>query len=229
MNRIFIGWDSNEAVAYDICRHSIIGHARSATMTRSLNQRALRAAKLYTRERDPLASTEFTYTRFLVPTLCGHDGWALFLDCDILCRRDITELFKLADDSKAVMVVKHDHRPTATTKMGQAIQSAYPRKNWSSVMLWNCGHEANRPVDAYMVNNATGAYLHRFQWLEDEQIGELPVAWNYLVGWNTAAQCEDPALVHFTEGIPGIHPGHEGDEYAAEWLDAADRLRRGAA
>lgn len=225
MNHIFIGWDSREAVAFDVCRASIIKHVSGATSIRPLNQRALRAAGLYWRERDPLASTEFTYTRFLVPYQQAFRGWALFCDCDILFRADVSELFALADASKAVLVVKHDHRPTATTKMGQALQTAYPRKNWSSVVLWNCGHPANRVLSPTTVNSRSGAYLHRFQWLSDGMIGELPLAWNYLVGYNTLAQVPDPKAVHFTEGIPGIHPGHEGDEFAGEWLQAVDDLK----
>lgn len=229
MNRIFIGWDSREALAYDVCRYSLSSHARDGHVIRPLAQRALRAMGLYWRPNDPLASTEFTYTRFLVPALCHYDGWALFADCDILFRADVGELFELADDRFAVMCVKHDHQPTAATKMGQAIQTAYPRKNWSSVMLWNCGHPANRRLSPNIVNEQTGAFLHRFQWLEDAQIGALPLVWNYLIGWNTRDQCPEPKAAHFTEGIPGIHPGHDSDEYAGEWLRAVSQLKLGAA
>lgn len=229
MNRIFIGWDSTEALAFDVCQHSLVTNTHEACVVRPLNQRALKAMGLYWRVPDPLASTEFTYTRFLVPALCDWNGWALFADCDILFRADVSELFELADERFAVMVVKHDHKPTSTTKMGQAIQSAYPRKNWSSVMLWNCGHPANRRLKPSLVNSQTGAYLHRFQWLEDAQIGALPLAWNYLVGWNTREQCPEPKAAHFTEGIPGIHPGHDQDEFAGEWLRAVSRLKLGAA
>lgn len=229
MNRIFIGWDSNEALAYDVCRFSVAEHAKDGSVIRPLNQRALRVLGIYWRPVDPLAATEFTYTRFLVPHLCGHKGWALFADCDILFRADVGELFELADPRFAVMVVKHDHQPTARTKMGQAIQTAYPRKNWSSVVLWNCGHPANRLLTPNVVNEQTGAFLHRFQWLEDAQIGGLPLCWNYLVGWNTLKQCPEPKAAHFTEGIPGIHPGHDEDEFAGEWLRAVSRLKIGTA
>jgi len=230
MNRIFIGWDSSEALAYDVCRFSLAEHAISeGSVIRPLNQRALRALGVYWRPADPLAATEFTYTRFLVPHLCEYSGWALFADCDILFRADVGELFEQADARFAAMVVKHDHKPTASTKMGQAIQTAYPRKNWSSVVLWNCGHPANRLLTPAAVNERSGAFLHRFQWLEDAQIGGLPLGWNYLVGWNTKEQCPEPKAVHFTEGIPGIHPGHDADEYASEWLRAVSRLKLGAA
>lgn len=229
MNRIFIGWDSSEAIAYDVCRLSIETHAKDACHTRPLNQRALRALGHYWRQPDPLAATEFTYTRFLVPKLCDYAGWALFADCDILFRADVGELFELAEDRYAAMVVKHDHQPAATRKMGGRAQTTYPRKNWSSVILWNCGHPANRRLTPDLVNEQTGAFLHRFQWLEDAQIGGLPLGWNYLVGWNTKAQCPAPKAAHFTEGIPGIHPGHDSDEYAGEWLRAVSRLTLGAA
>jgi hypothetical protein len=158
------------------------------------------------------------------PRLMRYKGWALFTDCDVLFRAPIEELFALADPTKAVMVVKHDHRPTATRKMGGLRQTVYPRKNWSSVVLWNCGHEANGILTTPIVNGSAPSFLHRFEWLEDDEIGELPLAWNYLVGWNTLAQCPEPRAVHFTEGIPGIHAGHLGDEFAEEWLQTVAQL-----
>lgn len=229
MNRVFIGWDSREALAYDVCRHSIEAHASDGVMIRPLKERALRAMGVYWRPADPLASTEFTYTRFLVPALANYEGWALFADCDILFRADVGELFDLADDRFAAMVVKHDHRPAATRKMAGQAQTSYPRKNWSSVILWNCRHPANRILSPEIVNHQTGAFLHRFQWLEDAQIGALPLGWNYLIGWNTREQCPEPKAAHFTEGIPGIHPGHDSDEYAGEWFRAVSQLMPGAA
>lgn len=229
MNKVWIGWDHREASAYEVCKRSILDTAKRPTFIRPLNVRQLRAMGLYSRAPDPLSSTEFTFTRFLVPQLCNYTGWAVFMDCDIMVRADIQELFDLADETKAVQVVKHDYQPTATTKMGGALQSAYPRKNWSSVVLWNCAHPANKAVTVQAVNEKSGAWLHRFQWLDDGLIGELPVEWNYLVGHNSVRECDAPKAVHFTTGIPGIHPGHDDDEYAAEWLLIADRLNQGAA
>ena len=224
MHRIFIGWDSREALAYDVCAHSIVSNTTEACSVSPLRLRALRAMGLYRRDPDPLAATEFSLTRFLVPKLAGYQGWALFTDCDILFRAPIEELFALADPDKAVMVVKHDHQPKALTKMGGLRQTVYPRKNWSSVVLWNCGHPANSILIPDTVNGAAPSFLHRFEWLRDDEIGTLPLGWNYLVGWNTVAQCPEPKAVHFTEGIPGIHVGHLDDEYAKEWLQTVAQL-----
>lgn len=136
------------------------------------------------------------------------------MDCDVLVRRDINELFDLADPTKAVMVVKHDYRPANDTKMDGQTQSTYPRKNWSSVMLFNLGHPANRDLTVEMVNSLPGRDLHRFCWLPDHLIGELPQEWNWLVGHSDRSI--DPAIVHFTEGTPSM-PGHENDPYSDEW------------
>jgi len=125
-------------------------------------------------------SNHFIYSRFLIPHLMNYKGWALFLDGDMILRDDITELWNMRDESKAVMVVKHDYKTRMTEKYLGAKNENYPRKNWSSVILWNCGHEANRGVTPEFVQNSTGAQVHRFTWLDDSLIGELPIVWNWL-------------------------------------------------
>ena len=147
-------------------------------------------------------STQFTYSRFLVPYLMGYQGWAVFCDCDFLFRGSVDDLFEMADPHKAVQVVQHAHKPVEGRKMDGVVQSSYGRKNWSSLILFNCGHWANRmllPVDA---GADDGLNLHQFGWLTDDEIGALPVEWNYLVGHNTEKDCPDPKAVHFTEGGP---------------------------
>lgn len=219
MNRIYLGYDPNEHEAFEVCRHSLDRHTDAPLYIFPLRTRALRAMSMYWRPDDPLASTDFTYTRFLTPFFGGRHGWALFMDCDILCRGDVGDLFALADPRYAVMVVKHAHKPAARAKMGGKRQTVYPRKNWSSVVLWNCTHPSNLEIDwLTAANEQPASWLHQFKWLKDAEIGALPLAWNYLVGHNTKAECSEPKFVHFTEGVPGIHPGHDEDEYAAEWL-----------
>lgn len=218
--RVLIGFDRNESAAYWILKDSLLRHSSVALDIRPLVQQQLKLAGIYDRVHDPLASTEFTYTRFLVPFLCGYRGWALFMDCDMLCRADIAELFGMIDGRYAAMCVKHDHAPKDMIKMGGRVQTRYPRKNWSSLVLYNCGHPANRMLCPDLVNAASGAYLHRFQWLDDDLIGEIPLGWNWLAGWNLRAEAE-PKIVHFTSGIPGIHDGCSSAEFADEYFNAA--------
>ena len=224
MLKIFVGYDSREDIAYRVCRDSLARHATSPLEITPLNQEELRKCGLYRRAKDPLASTEFTYTRFLVPHLAGYEGWAVFCDCDFLFTADIADLFKLADERCAVLCVKHDHRPTEAVKMDGAVQTVYPRKNWSSLILWNCAHPANRALTVEAANRETGAFLHRFRWLSDDLIGEVPETWNWLEGW--CRKPEDgipPKGIHYTRGGPWFKEWQDV-AYADLWLAAAERL-----
>jgi hypothetical protein len=200
--RVFVGWDSREQDAFAVCAHSLKRHASVPVTVTPIKQEELRAQHLYWRARDPLASTEFTYTRFLTPHLAGYRGHALFCDCDFLWTADIAELLALIDPGKAVSCVQHDHRPPEATKMEDAVQTRYPRKNWSSLMLFNCAHPSVRRLNVETVNRETGAYLHRMQWVGDHEIGAIPEAWNWLEGWCQAAPGETPKVIHFTRGGP---------------------------
>ena len=220
---IFVGWDSREDIAYQVCARSLKRHSSSDLEIVPLKQGELAARGLYFREKDPLASTEFTYTRFLVPELAGHKGWALFVDCDFLFTADILELFALADERYALMCVKHDYRPRETVKMDGAAQTVYPRKNWSSFVLWNCGHPANHILTPKIINSQTGAYLHRFTWLEDGLIGALPETWNWLEGWCRKPAEGAPKGIHFTRGGPWFENWQHVD-YAKLWLAEAAQL-----
>jgi lipopolysaccharide biosynthesis glycosyltransferase len=181
-----------------------------------LIQSQLRESGIYTRDVDVLASTEFSFTRFLTPLLNGYDGWALFIDCDMLFLESPDKLFELADDKYAVMCVKHDYIPKSTIKMDGKVQHLYPRKNWSSVMLFNCSHPSNQRLTREVVNTGSGAFLHQMQWLKDEEIGELPKEWNWLVGWHKEPEDGTPKLLHYTEGGPWFK-GYEDCGYATEW------------
>ncbi len=232
---IWIGFDPREADAFAVARHSVYRNAILPIRVKGLVLTDLRTGKLYTRptehekgrmidvlskrdDYDGAVSTEFANSRFLVPKLAT--GWALFMDCDVLVRKDLNRLFQLADPSKAVMVVKHDYQPPEGFKMDGQMQTRYARKNWSSVCLWNCDHPANKKLTVDLINTLPGRDLHAFCWLEDDQIGELPPEWNWLVGHSDPAV--DPAIVHFTEGTPAM-PGHENDPFADEWRAELER------
>ena len=217
--KVFVGYDTREDIAYQVCKHSIKSKQPNASV-RPLKQQELRDAGWYTRGIDKLASTEFTFTRFLIPELCNFKGWALFMDCDMILKTDIKELFDQADDQYAVMCVQHDYSPSATTKMDGQQQTVYPRKNWSSVMLFNCGHKSNQALTQDLVNNpdVTGAYLHRFSWLKDKEVGELSPEWNWLVGHYKEPEDGTPKLIHYTEGGPWFE-NYRNCEYHQDWKD----------
>ena len=196
---IFIGYDPREAIAYHVCANSIVRHS---TQPVSLTPLALNNLSGY-QEQHTDGSNHFIYSRFLVPHLTNYRGWAIFMDGDMILRTDINELWEMRDNDKAVMVVKHDYKTRMPVKYLGAKNEDYPRKNWSSVILWNCGHEENRRVTPRFVQNSTGAQLHRFTWLDDELVGELPVEWNWLpdeFGENLNAK-----LLHYTLGTPSFH------------------------
>lgn len=218
--RIFIGFDPRETVAWHVLCHSIL--ARSSRPV-SFTPLALHQLKgCFWRERDPLQSTDFSFTRFLTPYLSGYEGWSLFMDCDMLVRTDIAELWDLRDDRYAVMCVKHDHRPREEVKFLGAPQTPYGKKNWSSVMLFN--NSRCRALDVPYVNTASGLELHQFKWLKDDaEIGNLPARWNHLVGY----QAENPiaANVHYTLGGPYFDE-YRSCEYSHDWQAERTALLR---
>lgn len=201
--RVFVGYDPREDIAYQVCKHSIEKRSPNAVV-KPLIQKELREQGYYDRPIDKLASTEFTFTRFLVPELSNFNGWAMFMDCDMILQTDINELFAQADEKYALMCVKHDYTPKEGIKMDGQAQTVYPRKNWSSVMLFNCSHPSNQEINVELVNDPkiTGKYLHRFSWLKDDEIGELSPEWNWLAGWYKEPDDGKPKLIHYTEGGP---------------------------
>ena len=223
--KIFVGYDPREDIAYQVCKHSILTKQPEA-IVRPLVQKELRDAGWYTRPKDKLASTEFTFTRFLVPELTNFKGWAVFMDCDMILTTDIKELFDQADDKYAVMCVQHDYTPKEGMKMDGQKQTVYPRKNWSSVVLFNCAHPSNARLTQDMVNDPelNGAYFHRFSWLKDEEIGELDHTWNYLVG--VYDDIETPKLIHYTEGGPWFENYRNG-EFSLRWKEELQDMMNG--
>lgn len=235
--RIFIGFEPREQDAYLVAAHSLRKHASRPLAIEPLVLEHLRWKRLYLRTHEirdgrlwdvisgaPMA-TEFALTRFLVPHLAVYDGPALFIDCDFLFRRDVAELFEAFDPRFAVQVVKHDQRPTEELKMDGQIQTAYARKNWSSCVLWNCGHEAHAGQNA-RVNRWRGLRLHQFRWIPDDEIGELWGGWNWLEDGSRPPACFNPGAVHFTRGIPSM-PGYENVAFADEWRAMLEEARTG--
>jgi len=224
MINIFIGYDPREAIAYHVCSNSIIRHS---TQPVSISPLALNILRDY-KETHTDGSNHFIYSRFLVPHLMEYKGWAIFMDGDMILRGDITKLWELRDESKAVQVVKHDYRTRLTEKYLGAKNENYPRKNWSSVILWNCGHPRNAQVTPEFVQNSTGAQVHRFTWLDDDLIGELPIEWNWLP--DEFGANENAKLIHHTLGTPCFHEfatAPMADEWHREKIYTNYCLQRG--
>jgi len=245
VNTVVIGHDYREQDAYDVCEWSLRHYARDPLRVVRLQERDLRRAGIYDRpfrvdekgqfwdDRDGKPfSTAFSFARFLTPLVARAEGqargFALFVDCDFVFRKDVGELFKLADPTKAVQVVKHAHRPANGRKMDDMSQQAYGRKNWSSCILWNLDHEANDALTPRMVNTMPGSWLHGFGWLPDDLIGSLPETWNWLVGHSPTAgefyTLAEIGALHFTDGGPWFD-WMKGCPLAGEWLDAQAKMR----
>ena len=231
---IFISWDNREAIGSIVCKFSLqLNTAEPKLSIQYVNQKQLRKEKLYYRKSFTNAngqyfdsidnkpfSTEFSFTRFLVPEICRQqhlDGWALFLDGDIVVNEDINKLFDLADEKYAVMCVKFNWLPDKTDKqkMDGMIQTRYNKKLWSSMMLFNLNHPAVKKLDHIAVNQSSGSYLHKFQWVDDKAIGALPESWNYVPEVSSGDEIN---AVHYTKGGPWFKEYREG-EYAEVWLD----------
>jgi hypothetical protein len=217
---VYIGFDSKESVAFYTLAHSILRRSSVPLSIAPLMQSQLKG--VYTRPRGPTESTEFSLTRFLVPALSGHRGWSIFMDCDMLCRADIAELQAHIDRQrdKAVLVCQHDYVPKTERKFLDQVQTKYPRKNWSSLMVFN--NERCRALTADYVNAAPGLDLHRFKWLDDELIGSLPLEWNWLVG--EYPYRPDPKIVHYTLGGPYFDE-YRACDYAQEWFNEFESMR----
>ena len=217
---LVVGFDQRESIAYHVFCQSVVDRASMPVAFVPLLPKSLSG---YTEShRD--GSNIFIYTRFLTPWLMGYTGWAIFADGDMVCTADIAELWKLRDPSKAVMVAKHDYKTKAQTKYLGNKNENYPRKNWSSVILWNCGHPDNRQLTPDLVASKDGAFLHRFTWLDDDKIGEIPKEWNWL-----AIEYEpkdDAKLIHYTLGTPCFRD-YRDSEMADKWLAALDRTMSG--
>lgn len=210
MLKVFIGFDRREIAAYQVCSYSIIKHSSVPVSITPLNIRHLNNFN----NTDYKASTEFAFSRFLVPFLSDYEGRSLFIDCDMIVRSDISELFDCADESE-VQVVKHRYEPDPADKFLGAEQTLYEKKNWSSVMLFN--NERCRRLTKHYVNTSSGLHLHQFEWAS--MVGDLPKSWNYLVDEKIDdSQYGDPDLVHYTRGGPYFSE-YDGCKFSDEWWE----------
>lgn len=227
--KIYVGYDSREDIAWQVCRHSLLRHTAADLEIYPLKQAALRELGLYTRPVDKAASTEFSLTRFLVPYLAAHDGWTIFVDCDFLFTVDVTKVLDEVDRSKAVYVVQHDYTPANAMKMDAQVQTVYPRKNWSSFILFNNAHPLVKALTPEVVNRESPAFLHRFNWVPDDAlIGNLDLTWNFLEGEYPKPDVV-PNVIHYTNGGPWFSNWQDVD-FADLWLaerDLYQESRRG--
>lgn len=220
--RVFIGHDSREATAYRVCCTSMTEHAPKACVAPisrcnlgKMYQRptSVRGGVLWDEISDAPMSTDFSLARFWTPLL-SDSGWTVFCDGDFLWRDSVFNLLRYADPRYAVMVVKHHYTPGERVKMDGQPQTSYQRKNWSSLMLFNCDRVARDSQLLNMLNTARGIELHQFSWVDDSLIGELPLEWNWLEG--VSSRAVDPKAVHFTRGTPDMK-GYEDSAFADEW------------
>lgn len=239
---IYLGFDSREAIAADVCAHSILRHTKQIVRIVYLKHRELRKSGMFKRPwliegdsgefrdllDDKAFSTEFSHTRFLIPELQQFRDWALFLDSDMIFTTDIVDLFKFMNNSFAVMCVKHNHDiRQETSKMDGRVQQKYFRKNWSSFVLWNCDHTANHRLTKEKVTYMPGRELHAFSWLKDNEIGGLPTHYNFISGVSTplpiinGKQVQQPSVIHYSEGGPWFENCKE-----VPYADLWDRERR---
>lgn len=230
--KVYIGFDANECRAWDVCASSILANTNSPVDIVRLDQKKLRMAGVYRRQFytqgdqhidvvDNLPfSTAFSFSRFLVPALTLWTGHAIFVDSDFLFRDDIAKIWEMRDDTP-LRVAKSNFHPKNHTKMrGNVVQSDYPRKLWSSLMLFNCAHPKIMALTPYQVNFFPGSYLHQVAWLDDKDIGILPCKWNWVPG--ASDQSLDPSAIHYTSGTPDV-PGHHNEPYAKEWLSYGNK------
>lgn len=220
MIRVFIGYTRNEPLIYNVLQHSINARSTRPVAITPINLDHIK--DVFNRAPHELQTTEFSFSRFMVPYLCNYEGWAIFMDNDCLMLDDIQNLWNLRDDKYAVMCVKHNHVPLEGTKLMDKPQTQYEKKNWSSVMLINCGK--CKSLTPEYVNTASGLELHRFKWLESEElIGEIPLKWNYLVDYYETIDVKNVSNLHYTEGGP-YYEGYQECSYASEWMKEKDAM-----
>ena len=217
---IVVGFDQREAIAYHTFTQSII---EKSTVPVRFIPLAVNTLKNY-KETHQDRSNDFIYSRFLTPYLNNYQGWAIFADGDMICQADIKELWDLRDPNKALLVVKHKYQTKQKEKYLGNINENYPRKNWSSLILWNCSHPKHKILTPDFIASQTGKYLHRFSWLDDNDIGELPKEWNWLAieyPINNSAK-----IIHYTLGTP-CFKDYKNTDMADIWYKTQKKILQG--
>ncbi len=217
---IVVGFDQKEAIAYHTFCQSIIEKTSIPVQFIPLSSKSL----YFYNENHKDGSNEFIYSRFLTPYICDFNGFAVYADGDMVCNTDISELAIQFDSTKAVQVVKHDYQTKTAIKYFGNKNNNYPRKNWSSLVIFNCQHPSNKILTPEFIQNHDGAFLHRFQWLKDDEIGELNITWNYLA--IEYSPRNDAKLIHYTLGTPCLDDFKETD-MSDIWWEAYNRATEG--
>tara|TARA_E500000318_G_scaffold111407_2_gene129894 strand:+ start:3289 stop:3960 length:672 start_codon:yes stop_codon:yes gene_type:complete len=213
---IFIGLDEPNEIAFKKCKSSIIKqNTRYSISIHAINYNTINE---YNRVKDKYESTQFAFARFFVPFLSNYKSVSIFCDSDFLFLNSIDNLIDLYDPTFAIQCCKHQYTPKSTVKMSNKRQSIYPRKNWSSLIIFNNEHPKNKTLNPLTINNQSGAFLHRFKWLEDNEIGDIPIEWNWLVGYYKEKDYFKPKALHFTDGGPWLKE-YKGCEFSKVWLD----------
>lgn len=215
MLRVFIGYDANETVAFHVLAHSIYERASEPVLVSGIR---LDQTPMW-RERDLKQSTDFSFSRFLVPYLCDYQGIGVFLDCDMLCLTDITKITQFINPKYAVSCTQHNYQPKEDTKFLGALQTKYQKKNWSSCMVFN--NAACTKLTPEYVNSAHGLELHQFRWCPEQMVGGIPLQWNWLVGED--GQSGNPLMVHYTKGGPWF-PAYRNCDFAELWRAEYDKM-----
>ena len=220
---IYIGLDEPHLEAFDVCKYSILEKNKKYNI--NIQPINYNTVKEYDREKDQYESTQFAFARFFAPYLSGFKGISIFLDGDFLLLESIDKLLDLYNPKYALQCCQHDYMPKESVKMGGKKQAAWPRKNWSSLMIINNEHPKNKTLTPTTINNQSGACLHRFKWLDDAEIGSLPLQWNWLVNWYAEPDDGYPLAIHYTEGGPWLKE-YEDCEYSDLWKKTFDIIRK---
>jgi lipopolysaccharide biosynthesis glycosyltransferase len=218
--KIVVGFDQREAIAYHTFSQSVLEKSSLPVLFLPLSMNTLKGYK----ETHNDKSNDFVYSRFLTPYLHNFEGWAIFADGDMVCQSDIKELWDLRDETKALQVVMHNYKTKFNQKYLGNTNENYPRKNWSSLILWNCSHPKHKVLTPDFISSQTGKYLHRFSWLEDEYIGELPIDWN----WLAIEYPNNPnaKIIHYTLGTP-CFKNYRNTEMSSIWLEVQKKVNEG--
>ncbi len=218
--KIVVGFDQREAIAYHTFSQSVLEKSSLPVLFLPLSINTLKGYK----ETHNDKSNDFVYSRFLTPYLNNFKGWAIFADGDMVCQSDIKELWDLRDETKALQVVMHDYKTKFNQKYLGNTNENYPRKNWSSLILWNCSHPKHKVLTPDFISSQTGKYLHRFSWLDDEDIGELPIDWNWLaIEYSINPKAK---IIHYTLGTP-CFKDYRNTEMAVTWHEVQQKVNEG--
>lgn len=220
---IYIGLDEPHLEAFNVCKYSILEKNKKYNI--NIQPINYNTVKEYDREKDQYESTQFAFARFFAPYLSNFKGISIFLDGDFLLLESIDKLLDLYDSKYALQCCQHDYKPKESIKMDGKLQAVWPRKNWSSLMIINNEHPKNKTLTPTTINNQSGAFLHRFKWLDDAEIGSLPLQWNWLVNWYTEPDDGCPLALHYTEGGPWLKE-FKDCEYSKVWRKTFDIVKK---